>query len=336
MASERVQRRIDRLLDQVEEAVDQLDWETVLSRAQAVMALDPDNADAANFLASAERALSSATSSANRESKSASRTGSASAPSPTDQPATPTPTTPDTTPKEPTSFANGRYQVKRLLGEGGKKKVYLAQDTSLDREVAFALINTDRLSRKDSSGQIFISHVGEDSPVAIPIATALEARGYSTWYYERDSVPGPAYLAQMGEAIAQSQAVVIVISPLALGSNQMTTEVVRAHESNKPLIPLLKEITHEEFQTQAPVWRQALGASTSMAVTEERVEEVVGRVVEGLEALGIKPDDRRAEEDRSRIMREAQAMGRLGSHPHIVTVFDVGSTRGSPTWSPNS
>ena len=46
---------------------------------------------------------------------------------------------------EPTSFADGRYQVKRFLGEGGKKKVYLAHDTTLDREVAFALIKTDGL-----------------------------------------------------------------------------------------------------------------------------------------------------------------------------------------------
>ena len=27
---------------------------------------------------------------------------------------------------------------------------------------------------------------------------------------------------------------------------------------------------------------------------------------------------------RTRIQREAQAMGRLGAHPHIVTVFDLG------------
>jgi hypothetical protein len=39
---------------------------------------------------------------------------------------------------EPTSFADGRYQVKKLLREGGKKKVYLAHDTLLDRDVAFA------------------------------------------------------------------------------------------------------------------------------------------------------------------------------------------------------
>ncbi len=46
---------------------------------------------------------------------------------------------------EPTSFANGRYRVKKFLGEGGKKKVYLAHDTLLDRDVAFALIKTEKL-----------------------------------------------------------------------------------------------------------------------------------------------------------------------------------------------
>ncbi len=45
----------------------------------------------------------------------------------------------------PRSFANGRYQVQELLGEGGKKRVYLAHDTLLDRDVAFALIKTEGL-----------------------------------------------------------------------------------------------------------------------------------------------------------------------------------------------
>ena len=44
-----------------------------------------------------------------------------------------------------TSFADGRYQVKKFLGEGVKKLVYLTQDTKLDRDVAFALIKTDDL-----------------------------------------------------------------------------------------------------------------------------------------------------------------------------------------------
>ena len=45
----------------------------------------------------------------------------------------------------PAAFANGRYQVKKLLGEGGKKKVYLAHDSVLDRDVAIYLIKTEKL-----------------------------------------------------------------------------------------------------------------------------------------------------------------------------------------------
>jgi tetratricopeptide (TPR) repeat protein len=57
--------------------------------------------------------------------------------------AEPIPTPPSS--PEPTSFFGGRYQVKKFLGEGGKKKVYLTHDTLLDRDVAFALIKTEKL-----------------------------------------------------------------------------------------------------------------------------------------------------------------------------------------------
>ena len=46
----------------------------------------------------------------------------------------------------PTSFASGRYQVKRLIGEGAKKRVYLVWDERLDHDVAFALIKTEGLA----------------------------------------------------------------------------------------------------------------------------------------------------------------------------------------------
>ena len=104
------------------------DWETVRNRASRVLAFDPENADAAVFLAAAERSPAFAVSPV---------ADSSAAPEQLVAPAAATP--------QPTSFANGRYQVKRFLGEGGKKKVYLAHDTTLDREVAFALIKTEGL-----------------------------------------------------------------------------------------------------------------------------------------------------------------------------------------------
>ena len=128
MASERLHRRLEMLLDEAEEAITQLNWVVVRDRAQAVIAIDPGNSEGQAFLATAERALA----------------GTQSAPTdhPTNPPATASTDAPVT---QPTSFANGRYEVKRFLGEGGKKRVYLAQDTLLDREVAFALIKTEGL-----------------------------------------------------------------------------------------------------------------------------------------------------------------------------------------------
>jgi len=127
MASDRVQRQIDRLLDEAEQAITSEDWPTVASRVRSVLAIDPENGDALAYLSATERAMGGSTP----------QIGSPTAPAPTAAPVL--------TPAQPASFANGRYQVKRFLGEGGKKKVYLAHDTTLDREVAFALIKTEGL-----------------------------------------------------------------------------------------------------------------------------------------------------------------------------------------------
>ncbi|MEE8347866.1 MAG: protein kinase, partial [Dehalococcoidia bacterium] len=74
---------------------------------------------------------------------------------PLEQAAVPSSTPPPlkTTPSAsaPTSFAGGRYQVKRFLGEGGRKLVYLAFDTKLDRDVAIAVIKTEGLDEAGRS-----------------------------------------------------------------------------------------------------------------------------------------------------------------------------------------
>ena len=67
---------------------------------------------------------------------------------------------------------------------------------------------------------IFVSHVEEDSDVALEIANGLETAGYTTWHYERDSVPGVPYLLQTGEAIAGSRAFILLISPHSLESRE--------------------------------------------------------------------------------------------------------------------
>lgn len=107
MTSDRIQRRLDQFLDAAEDTVARLDWAAARENAQAALALDPKNGDAAAFLAATDRAAPAGVTQALLPVQAA---GSAGAP-----PA-----------ETPASFGNGRYQVVRFLGEGGKKRVYLA------------------------------------------------------------------------------------------------------------------------------------------------------------------------------------------------------------------
>ena len=120
MTSERAKRRIERLLDRIDAAEEADDWSSVQILSQNVLAVDPENAEATAYLEAAERWLAAAT--------------------------PPQSSTPEST---PTSCANDRYQVSKFLGEGGKKRVYLAHDTLLDRDVAFALIKSEGFGKVD-------------------------------------------------------------------------------------------------------------------------------------------------------------------------------------------
>jgi serine/threonine protein kinase/class 3 adenylate cyclase len=132
MPTERIQRRIDALLDETDAAAGALDWPRVRELCDGILRLDPDNEDARAYLAAASRTPES------RPSVAADVAARSGAP------------TPPAGPPLPAAFAAGRYRVVRLLGEGGRKRVFLAHDTRLDREVAFALIRTDGL---DATGR---------------------------------------------------------------------------------------------------------------------------------------------------------------------------------------
>ena len=127
MASDRLQRQIDSLLDGIEAAAGEFDWQRMQWHAEGVLALDPENADARAFLEAALRGLN----------------GARTAP-----PAGHTlehPPAGAAVGAVPASFAGGRYEVRDFLGEGSKKRVYRAHDALLDRDVAIALIRTEGL-----------------------------------------------------------------------------------------------------------------------------------------------------------------------------------------------
>lgn len=134
---------------------------------------------------------------------------------------------------------------------------------------------------------VFISHVEEDRDTAEAISRGLQAAGFKTWYYEVSSVPGPTYLLQVMDAIENAEAVILVMSPGALGSHQIAKEVEAAHELDRPIIPVLLGITHDKYLRRRPEWRLALGAFTSIQVPREGVGPIMPKIVGGLDALGV-------------------------------------------------
>jgi len=88
-----------------------------------VLAAEPGNAAGAAYLAMAARGLEASKEQA--------------------APEVPEAVGPSRVSVQPTSFIDGRYKAIKFLGEGGKKKVHLAHDEKLDRDVAFVLIKAE-------------------------------------------------------------------------------------------------------------------------------------------------------------------------------------------------
>jgi len=146
-------------------------------------------------------------------------------------------------------------------------------------------------SSKLCSNYIFVSHVEEDSKVAVEIATRLEKAGYRTWYFERDKTLGKDYLVETRNAIMQSQAFMLLISPQSLPSRQVNIEVVRAHECNKPFFPILIDIVHDEIALHQPGWSEVLGATTAITIPKQGAAYAMPDIIKGLEDARIEKSD---------------------------------------------
>jgi hypothetical protein len=91
----------------------------------------------------------------------------------------------------------------------------------------------------DSMGQrIFISHSTTDLAAARQLCDALESAGFSCWIAPRDIPLGASYPSAIAKAIAESDALAVVISDDANASRQGAREVTHAMETSRLLFPI--------------------------------------------------------------------------------------------------
>lgn len=99
---------------------------------------------------------------------------------------------------------------------------------------------------------VYLCHVGDDSLIASDMASQLEAKGYTTWYYQRDAKTSSPFLRQATQAIRNASAAVLLISPAALRSDEFADEISEASQYGRLLIPLLIGLTTEDFENHHP------------------------------------------------------------------------------------
>ncbi|MFG0334780.1 MAG: serine/threonine protein kinase [Maioricimonas sp. JB049] len=137
----------------------------------------------------------------------------------------------------------------------------------------------------------YIGHVAEESLLARRIGTALHARKYSTWYYGRDAIPGVPFPGQARAAIERSQAAVLLLSRAAARSADFGQELEHAHRIGCPVLPLLIDMSREEFEHLAPAWCRLLGTSPVIEFRRAAPEqELIERLVAAASSLRIATD----------------------------------------------
>ena len=90
--------------------------------------------------------------------------------------------------------------------------------------------------------KVFISHSPQDKLLARKIASGLEKHGLDVWDESREIVPGENWAEKISQALKESEAMIVLLTPDALQSDPVRWEIDYAlskKEFNRRLIPVL-------------------------------------------------------------------------------------------------
>ncbi len=136
----------------------------------------------------------------------------------------------------------------------------------------------------------YLCHERDESLLALRIAEGLEARQFRCWYHARDTVPGVSTLSQALTAIERSEAVILLISQASIASRDFRQEIVHAHGTGCRILPILVDLSSEEFEKRNPPWRTILGVNPLVEVRRtDDIAQLVERFAASADVLKIVP-----------------------------------------------
>jgi hypothetical protein len=90
--------------------------------------------------------------------------------------------------------------------------------------------------------KVFISHSPENNVLAKKVGKALARAGWDVWDDEQKILPGDNWAQKIGQALEESEAMVVLLTPDALSSSNVRRDIEYALGSksyNNRLIPVL-------------------------------------------------------------------------------------------------
>src|SRR5262245_35217657 len=89
------------------------------------------------------------------------------------------------------------------------------------------------------TSQIFVSYARADAAFALKLATDLRARGTHLWVDQLDIRAGTAWDSELEKALRASPAMLVILSPAAVASQNVMDEVAFAISEEKWIVPVL-------------------------------------------------------------------------------------------------
>lgn len=124
--------------------------------------------------------------------------------------------------------------------------------------------------------KVFLSYAHNDSSLAKKIASALETKGFDVWNAETEILPGDNFAEKISDALKESDAMVVLLSPASLESNNVQWEIGYAlgnKSYNRRVIPVLVG-SEENISAESIPWILRKLQMIRLSKPEQAEEEI--------------------------------------------------------------
>jgi|SRR5579859_5671367 len=135
--------------------------------------------------------------------------------------------------------------------------------------------------------KIFISHSDKDSKLAEALSSELSRPGVNVWLAEKEVLPGDNWSLEVGKALQRADAMVVLLSPAAVESENVRREIAYALSSPKfegRVVPVVVKPTEDIpwFLRELPMVHSRGAHGRSVKKLAEKIAETLQGWNEGM------------------------------------------------------